>query len=65
MELFTAENLVALLTLLVLEIVLGIDNVIFIVVLSNQLPPEKRDRTRQIGIVLAVFSRMESPGSSG
>jgi predicted tellurium resistance membrane protein TerC len=58
MELFTAENLVALLTLLVLEIVLGIDNVIFIVVLSNQLPPEKRDRTRQIGIVLAVFSRI-------
>lgn len=58
MELFTAENLVALLTLLVLEIVLGIDNVIFIAVLSNQLPPEKRDRTRQIGIGLAVFSRI-------
>jgi predicted tellurium resistance membrane protein TerC len=58
MELFTAENLVALLTLAVLEIVLGIDNVIFIAILANKLPVEQQDRARQLGIGLAVGSRI-------
>lgn len=58
MELFTAENIVALLTLLALEIVLGIDNVIFIAILANKLPEGERDRGRQIGIGLAVFTRI-------
>ena len=58
MELFTGTNLVALLTLLVLEIVLGIDNVIFIAILSSKLPPGQQDRARQIGIGLAVGSRI-------
>jgi predicted tellurium resistance membrane protein TerC len=58
MELFTVTSLVALLTLVALEIVLGIDNVIFIAILTGKLPPERQDRARQIGIGLAVFSRI-------
>jgi len=58
MELFTAENLVALLTLLSLEIVLGIDNVIFISILSNKLPPHQEALGRRLGIGLAVISRI-------
>lgn len=57
-ELFSAQNLVALLTLLVLEIVLGIDNVIFIAILSSKLPQDQQARARQLGIGLAVISRL-------
>jgi len=58
MELFTASSLIALVTLVALEIVLGIDNVIFIAILTGKLPPERQERTRQMGIGLAVFSRI-------
>lgn len=58
MELFTAENMVALLTLLMLEIVLGIDNVIFIAILSGKLPQNQQARARSIGITLAVVTRI-------
>jgi len=58
MDLFTGANVVALLTLIVLEIVLGIDNVIFIAILSSKLPPGQQDRARQLGIGLAVGSRI-------
>ena len=57
-ELFTAENLVALLTLTALEIVLGIDNVIFIAILSGKLPQEQQARARTLGISLAVIMRI-------
>lgn len=57
-ELLTAENLVALLTLTALEIVLGIDNVIFIAILSGKLPKDQQHRARQLGIGLAVVSRI-------
>jgi len=57
-ELFTPENMIALLTLLVLEIVLGIDNVIFIAILSSKLPEEEQPRARNLGIGLAVVSRI-------
>lgn len=57
-ELFTAQNLVAFLTLLVLEIVLGIDNVIFIAILAGKLPPNQQDKGRRLGIGLAVVSRV-------
>ncbi|MCA9949597.1 MAG: TerC family protein [Anaerolineales bacterium] len=57
-ELFTAENMVALLTLLALEIILGIDNVIFIAILTGKLPESQRDRARKLGISLAVVSRI-------
>ena len=45
---------VGLLTLIVLEIVLGIDNLIFIAILADKLPPEQRDRARLIGLSLAL-----------
>jgi predicted tellurium resistance membrane protein TerC len=57
-ELLTVENLVALLTLTALEIVLGIDNVIFIAILSGKLPADQQNRARQLGIGLAVVSRI-------
>ena len=48
----------ALLTLVVMEVVLGIDNLIFISILSNKLPPEHRTRVRRIGIGLALGMRL-------
>ena len=48
----------ALVTLVVMEVVLGIDNLIFISILSNKLPPEHRQRTRRIGIGLALVMRL-------
>lgn len=57
-QLFTVENGVAFLTLTALEVVLGIDNVIFIAILAGKLPPEKRDFARQVGLTIAVVSRI-------
>ncbi len=48
----------ALVTLVVMEVVLGIDNLIFISILSNKLPEEHRQRTRRIGIGLALIMRL-------
>jgi len=47
-----------LLTLVTLEIVLGIDNLIFLAILAEKLPPEQRDRARIIGLVLALGMRL-------
>tara|TARA_R110000868_G_scaffold276599_2_gene536303 strand:+ start:454 stop:2007 length:1554 start_codon:yes stop_codon:yes gene_type:complete len=49
---------VGLTTLIVLEIVLGIDNLVFIAILADKLPPEQRDRARLIGLSLALFMRL-------
>lgn len=57
-EIFTTQNIVAFLTLAALEIVLGIDNVIFIAILSGKLPGEQQARARSIGIGLAVGTRL-------
>jgi len=48
----------ALVTLVVMEVVLGIDNLIFISILSNKLPPEHRQKVRRIGISLALIMRL-------
>ena len=48
------ETWIALLTLTVLEIVLGIDNVIFISILVTRLPTAQRDRARRVGLGLAL-----------
>lgn len=45
-------------TLIVLEIVLGIDNIVFIAILAEKLPPEKRDHARIIGLSLALVMRI-------
>lgn len=55
---FTAAGLVALLTLTTLEIVLGIDNVVFIAILANRLPKEMQARARTIGLLLAMVMRL-------
>ncbi|WP_335945461.1 TerC family protein [Pseudomonas sp. G166] len=47
-----------LLTLIVLELVLGIDNLVFIAILADKLPPEQRDRARIIGLSLALLMRL-------
>jgi predicted tellurium resistance membrane protein TerC len=54
----TPETWVALVTLTVLEIVLGIDNIIFISILVGRLPAEARDRARIIGLALAMLMRI-------
>ncbi|WP_294288931.1 TerC family protein [uncultured Sphingomonas sp.] len=48
----------ALVTLIVMEVVLGIDNLIFISILSNKLPEEQRQKARRIGIALALVMRL-------
>jgi predicted tellurium resistance membrane protein TerC len=49
---------IAFATLLALEIVLGIDNIIFISILTGKLPPEQREKARMIGLGLALFTRI-------
>lgn len=52
------EAWVALVTLIILELVLGVDNVIFISILAGKLPVEDRDRARMTGIAMAVITRV-------
>jgi len=49
---------VALVTLVVLEVVLGIDNLIFIAILSNRLPEHQQQRARRVGLMLALVMRV-------
>lgn len=56
--LFSSENLLALFTLTMLEIVLGVDNVIFISILAGKLPQEQQARARQVGLALALITRI-------
>src|SRR3954469_22392898 len=59
MDIFLSpETWLALLTLTFFEIVLGIDNIIFISIVSNKLPIEIRSRTRNIGLLLAMGVRI-------
>ena len=57
-SLFTVEALVALATLTALEIVLGIDNIIFIAILVGRLPAHQRDKGRNFGLGLAMLTRI-------
>src|SRR5688500_15549140 len=57
-ELFTAEAAIALVTLTVLEIVLGIDNIIFISILAGKLPAAQQSRARVVGLGLAMGTRI-------
>ena len=52
------ETWIALVTLVALELVLGVDNVIFISILSGKLPPKDQPRARTTGIMLAVITRI-------
>lgn len=53
-----SEALVALATLTLMEIVLGIDNVIFIAVLAGRLPKEQQSRGRRLGLIIALVTRL-------
>jgi predicted tellurium resistance membrane protein TerC len=56
--LFTVDGLISLFTLALLEIVLGIDNIIFISIIADKLPTEKQGLARTIGIGLALIVRI-------
>lgn len=59
MELLSDPNVwISFVTLVALEIVLGVDNVIFITVLAGKLPHEQQGRARTLGLALAVISRL-------
>jgi predicted tellurium resistance membrane protein TerC len=55
---FTFEGWVALVTLTTLEVVLGIDNIIFISILVGKLPKENRDKARKLGLTMAMVTRL-------
>jgi predicted tellurium resistance membrane protein TerC len=57
-ELFTVENLIAFLSLTSLEIVLGIDNIVFIAIVAARLGPERRNTARIIGLSVAIVTRL-------
>lgn len=56
--LLTTEGLIALLTLTLLEIVLGVDNIIFISIVSSKLPVEQQAKARNIGLSMALVFRV-------
>ena len=56
--LLNADALIALVTLTVLEVVLGVDNVIFISILAGKLPAEQQDRARRVGLLAAMGMRI-------
>ncbi|MAF65938.1 MAG: hypothetical protein CMJ84_09825 [Planctomycetes bacterium] len=57
-HLLTSENLIALCTLTLLEVVLGIDNVVFLTILAGRLPKERQASARRIGLALAMLMRI-------
>lgn len=58
MDLFSFDSLVALVTLTAMEIVLGIDNIVFLAILTGRLPESQRARARRIGLTLAMGMRI-------
>ena len=57
-ELLTFNSLAALATLAILEIVLGIDNVVFLAILTGKLPEHQQPRARTLGLALAAVGRI-------
>jgi predicted tellurium resistance membrane protein TerC len=57
-SLWSAQALIALVTLTALEIVLGIDNIVFISILSSRLPDGERQKAQVVGLALAMISRI-------
>ena len=59
MEWITSPEIwISLVTLTVLEIILGIDNIVFISILAGKLPKEQQARARQTGLMLALITRI-------
>lgn len=57
-SMLTADAILALLTLTLMEIVLGIDNIVFIAIITGRLPEEQRSFARRFGLVLAMLMRI-------
>lgn len=57
-SLLTVDALISLLSLTLMEIVLGIDNIIFISILCSRLPESQQDKARTLGLILALFMRI-------
>ena len=57
-QLVEPQTWIALITLAALEIVLGVDNIVFISILAGKLPDPQSDRARQIGLLAAMFTRI-------
>jgi predicted tellurium resistance membrane protein TerC len=57
-HLMTIDGLIGLITLIVMEIVLGIDNIIFISILAGKLPKNQQEKARRIGLTLALIIRI-------
>ncbi len=57
-ELLTSQSLMAFLTLAALEIVLGVDNLVFISILSSKLPEHQQAKARRVGLILAAVGRL-------
>ncbi len=57
-ELFTAENVAALFTLIALEVVLGVDNIIVLAIVTGKLPPAQQRVARNVGLALAALMRI-------
>ncbi len=57
-HLLTTENLIALITLSAMEIVLGIDNIVFIAIVTGKVPEAKRAKVRNLGLILALVMRI-------
>lgn len=55
---FTTENLIALLTLTALEIVLGIDNIVFLSIVTGKLPKAEQPKARSLGLAMAMLMRI-------
>ncbi len=55
---FTGENILGLTTLVILEVVLGVDNIIFMAIQLEKLPAEQRDKARYIGLLGAAVMRI-------
>jgi len=58
MDFFSVENLIALISLTSLEIVLGIDNIVFIAIVASRLGPERRNAARVVGLLVAIVTRL-------
>jgi predicted tellurium resistance membrane protein TerC len=58
LDVLSADFWASLFTLTILEIILGIDNVIFISIVADKLPPDRREKARRIGLLLALFVRL-------
>lgn len=58
LHIFSADGLIGLVTLILMEVVLGIDNIIFISIIAGKLPIEQQEKARRIGLMLALLIRI-------